>query len=80
MIYFTIDKVGFVTDHMMLYKQNTIRTDLTNRLTGMNAKMETLDDPSKILVQINTGLFKDKDYSSEIEKNYKIIRRMLEDK
>ena len=80
MIYFTIDKKGFVTDHMMLYKQNTIRTDLTKRLSGLNARMETLDDPSKILVQINTGLFKDKDYSSEIEKNYKLVRKILENK
>ncbi len=80
MIYFTIDKVGFITDHMMLYKQNTIRTDLTQRLTGASANMKALDDPSKILVQINTDLFRDKDYSSEIINNYKAVRKLLDNK
>lgn len=80
MIYFTIDKVGFITDHMMLYKQNTIRTDLTQKLTGISDRMNSLDDPSKIFVQINTDLFRDKDYSSEINNNYKAVRKLLDNK
>ena len=79
LLYITIDKKGFESDHMLLFAQNKIRSQIIRKLLGpVLTKEGELNNSEKILVPINCDIFKDKDYSSSMDKNFERVLKMLE--
>ncbi len=77
LIHYSIDHNGFEMDHLLLFRQNTIRSEIVSKMIGNSKTVSPLNDSSKITIQINSNLFKDKDYSSELEQNYETIMSWL---
>lgn len=70
MIYFTIEEKGFVIDQLKLFSENSKRADMATLFSNDPNVRTVLDNPEKIIVPINTTIFRDRDYNKEIEIRY----------
>lgn len=72
LIYYTRRGETYVTDQLMYIEQNRIREDLM-KLFDIKTNQLIPNAQNKLYVQINSDIFRDRDYSSDIEKNYDSI-------